>query len=197
MPESDARKKPPARLGKRVIGVLRTIAVSAAAICSGTIAALFGPAVEQRELKPGDVAPDFSLPGSDGRTYRLRDLAGSVVVLAWFPKAFTGGCTAECRSLSASGEDLRRLPVRYFAASVDSAHANARFAESLGIDYPILSDPTKEVARAYGVLRSSGYAARWTFYIGADGRVLDVDTGVRARSHGPDVVEKLKVLCSR
>jgi peroxiredoxin Q/BCP len=43
------------------------------------------------ELKAGDVAPDFSLPGSDGRTYRLRDLAGHVVVVAWFPKAFTGG----------------------------------------------------------------------------------------------------------
>ena len=43
------------------------------------------------ELKPGDPAPDFSLPGSDGRTYRLRDLAGGTVVIAWFPKAFTGG----------------------------------------------------------------------------------------------------------
>jgi peroxiredoxin Q/BCP len=43
------------------------------------------------DLKAGDVAPDFSLPGSDGRTYRLRDLAGHIVVVAWFPKAFTGG----------------------------------------------------------------------------------------------------------
>jgi peroxiredoxin Q/BCP len=43
------------------------------------------------DLKPGDPAPDFSLPGSDGRTYRLRDLSGHIVVVAWFPKAFTGG----------------------------------------------------------------------------------------------------------
>ena len=68
---------------------------------------------------------------------------------------------------------------------------NAKFAASLGLAYPILSDPTKEVARAYGVLGPSGYASRWTFYIGADGRILDIDTKVSAASHGSDVVAKL------
>ena len=86
---------------------------------------------------------------------------------------------------------MRRLGVRYFAASVDSADVNARFADSLGLSYPILSDATKEVARAYGVLAPSGYASRWTFYIGADGRILDIDTKVSAASHGRDVVAKL------
>ena len=82
----------------------------------------------------------------------------------------------------------------YFAASVDSAETNRRFAESLGLSYPILSDATKEVARAYGVLSASGYASRWTFYIGADGRILDIDTKVSAASHGRDVVAKLTEL---
>lgn len=173
---------------------LRTVAVSAMAVCSGVMSTLFGPAVEQRVLKVGDVAPDFVLPGSDGRTYHLRDLAGSIVVLAWFPKAFTGGCTIECRSLGASVEALRELAVRYFAISVDTARVNGQFAESLGIGYPILSDATKDVAQAYGVLRASGYPVRWTFYIGADGRILEIDTRVRVGSHGVDVVEKLKGL---
>jgi len=53
--------------------------------------------------------------------------------------------------------------VRYFAASVDSVDTNTRFAQSLGVDYPILSDPGKQVARAYGVLWAGGYASRWTF----------------------------------
>jgi peroxiredoxin Q/BCP len=172
------------------------IVASVMAICLGVFTAVFRPAVERRRLKPGDLAPDFSLPGSDGQVYRLGDLAGSIVVLAWFPKAFTGGCTVECRSLGMSGEDFRRMRVRYFAASVDSAAANARFAESLGIDYPILSDPTREVARAYGVLGATGFPDRWTFYIGADGRILDIDTSVHTRSHGADVVEKLKALSS-
>ena len=91
---------------------------------------------------------------------------------------------------------MRRLDVSYFAASVDSAGVNARFAESLGLSYPILSDATKEVARAYGVLAPSGYASRWTCYIGADGRILDIDKQVNAASHGRDVVAKLTDLTS-
>jgi peroxiredoxin Q/BCP len=91
---------------------------------------------------------------------------------------------------------LRHLDVSYFAASVDSAETNRRFAESLGLVFPILSDPTKEVARAYGVLGSSGFASRWTFYIGADGRILDIDTKVSAASHGRDIVAKLTQLTS-
>jgi peroxiredoxin Q/BCP len=89
---------------------------------------------------------------------------------------------------------LRRFNVEYFAASVDSPETNARFARSLGIDYPILSDPTKEVARAYGVLGASGYASRWTFYIGADGRLLAIDKKVSAASHGRDIVARLTEL---
>jgi peroxiredoxin Q/BCP len=86
------------------------------------------------------------------------------------------------------------LKVRYFAASVDSVETNAKFARSLGITYPILSDPTKDVARAYGVLSPGGFASRWTFYIGADGRILDIDRKVSAASHGAAVVDRLKQL---
>jgi peroxiredoxin Q/BCP len=83
-----------------------------------------------------------------------------------------------------------------FAVSVDSVETNAKFAQSLGIDYPILSDPTKEVARAYGVLAPSGFASRWTFYIGADGRILDIDKKVSASTHGDDIAAKLADLTS-
>ena len=89
---------------------------------------------------------------------------------------------------------LRRFDVRYFGISVDSPQTNARFARWLNLDYPILSDPSKDVARAYGVLSASGYASRWTFYIGADGRVLDVDRHVQAGSHGRDLASKLSEL---
>ena len=84
--------------------------------------------------------------------------------------------------------------MRYFAASVDSPEANARFAASLGVGYPILSDATKEVARAYRVLAPSGFASRWTFYIGADGRILDIDRKVIPASHGREVVARLNQL---
>jgi len=83
-----------------------------------------------------------------------------------------------------------------FAISVDSAEKNAKFAESLGIDYPILSDPTKEVAKAYGVRGFTGWPSRWTCYIGADGRILDIDKKVSASTHGDDIAVKLADLTS-
>jgi peroxiredoxin Q/BCP len=62
------------------------------------------------------------------------------------------------------------------------------------VEFPILSDPTKTVARAYGVLAPSGFASRWTFYIGVDGRILAIDRNVSAASHGKDIVQKLTEL---
>ncbi len=143
-------------------------------------------------LKPGDLAPDFELQGSDGRWYRLRDFRSiDTVVIAWFPKAFTANCTKECASIGSSRGVLRGFKTQYFGASVDSPETNRRFAESLGVDYPILSDPEKSVARAYGVLGVSGFPARWTFFIGRDGRILDVDRDVSPTSHGNDVARRL------
>lgn len=82
----------------------------------------------------------------------------------------------------------------YFTASVDDAETNKKFAESLEADYPILSDPDKKVAAAYGVLAPAGYAMRWTFYIGADGRILDIDQKVSPKTAGEDVVKRLDAL---
>jgi peroxiredoxin Q/BCP len=85
--------------------------------------------------------------------------------------------------------------VAYFGASVDALETNKQFAESLGLDYPLLSDPEKTVARAYGVVFGERTtAARWTFYIGKDGRILYIDKKVTAAAHGKDVVERLKAL---
>jgi peroxiredoxin Q/BCP len=84
--------------------------------------------------------------------------------------------------------------VKYFAASVDSEETNARFARSLGVTYPILSDPGKDVARAYGVLNVAGFPSRWTFFIGRDGRIVEIDKQVHAATHGRDVVAKLTAL---
>ena len=175
--------------------MLRTILTTASAIAEGItnkVAGTYGaPAVI---LQPGDCAPDFALTGTDGRTHRLSAMAGQTVVVAWFPKAFTGGCTAECKSLKKNGDVLRRYGVQYFAASIDQPEVNAEFAASLDLDYPVLSDPSRETARAWGVLDTTGFAQRWTFVIGPDGRLLGVDRQVSSGSHGSDLDRMLKAL---
>jgi len=148
------------------------------------------------EPQVGDPAPDFTMPGSDGKTYNLADFKDKqAVVIAWFPKIFTGGCTAECKSMKEDGAALRKLDAAYFTASVDPIDQVTKFAQSLGLDYPILADETGEVAQAYGVVHGSRTVPeRWTFYIGADGKILAIDKSVNTRSHGADIAQKLAEL---
>lgn len=156
---------------------------------------LIGSTAGAAELKSGDPAPDFSMQGSDGKTHTLADYKGKqAVVIAWFPKAFTGGCTAECKSMRENGEAIRKFDVAYFTASCDTPEEDKKFAESLGLDYPILADPTKKNAEAFGVLGPKGNAVRWTFYIDKDGKIVDIDKTVKTKSHGEDIAAKLKQL---
>lgn len=147
------------------------------------------------DLNIGDPAPDFTLAASDGRTYSLADFKGrQPVVIAWFPKAFTSGCTVECKSLAAHGPLLRKQGAAYFMASVDPLDDNTGFAAREHADFPILSDPEKETARAYGVLNWRGSANRWTFYIDRDGRIADIDKEVRPATSAEDIVARLEAL---
>jgi len=167
------------------------------------------------ELKVGDTAPDFSLQASDGKTYKLSDFKGKkAVVVAWFPKAFTQGCTIECKSLAENGDKIRMYDVAYFMASVDSVEDNTKFAKATSVtlqgrgggpstvvekkeaDFPMLADPTKEVATKYGVLMPNppGFANRWTFYIDKDGKISYIEKMVKPATSAEDMVAKLAEL---
>ncbi len=158
-----------------------------------------GVAAHAAELSVGDTAPDFKLTASDGKTYHLADFKGKkAVVVAWFPRAFTQGCTIECKSLAASGDKIRKYEVAYFMASVDPVEGekgNKAFAESEKADFPMLSDPTKEVAAAYGVLNPErGVASRWTFYIDKNGAIAAIDKAVKPPTSAEDMLAKLSEL---
>ena len=75
--------------------------------------------------------------------------------------------------------------------SVDTLEENTKFSQMHEADYPILANPTKDVANAYGVLSPAGFARRWTFYIGPDGKILHIDKTVAPATSGPDMVKKL------
>ena len=158
-----------------------------------------GGVARAAELKVGDPAPDFALGGSDGKTYKLSDFKGKqAVVLAWFPAAFTQGCTIECRSLAVNGDKIRQYEVAYFMASVDPIEGekgNKAFAESEKADFPLLGDPTTETAKAYGVLHPDrGYALRWTFYIDKDGKLAAIDKEVKPATSAEDMLARLDAL---
>lgn len=160
-------------------------------------------------LKVGDPAPNFKLQATDGKTYQLSDFKGKkAVVIAWFPKAFTQGCTIECKSLAENGDRIKKFDVAYFMASVDPLEDNIRFAKATTVDvigtgqkvdkkeadFPMLSDPTKETAKAYGVLSDRGFANRWTFYIDKNGRIAYIDKAVKPATSAEDMIAKLDEL---
>ena len=147
------------------------------------------------ELKVGNMAPDFTLQASNGKTYTVSDFRNKqAIVLAWFPKAYTRGCTLECKSLAEHGDMIKRYDVAYFMISVDPLDENMGFAEQQHADFPLLSDPTKKTADAYGVLGMMGMANRWTFYIGKDGTIQAIDKNVRPATSAEDMAAKLHEL---
>jgi len=144
------------------------------------------------ELKVGDAAPDFSLPATDGKTYKLSDFKNKeTVVLAWFPKAYTSGCTIECKSLAKNGHLIRKYRASYFMVSTDPLETNKSFGAEQGADFPLLSDPTKATANAYGVLGVFGVPNRYTYYIGLDGKIVAIDKGINPATSAEDMATTL------
>lgn len=144
-------------------------------------------------LEVGDKAPAFSLQASDGKTYALSDFEGKqAVAIAWYPKAFTKGCTIECKSLAENGHLIREYDVAYFMASTDGVEDNTKFAEEQKADFPLLSDPTGEVAEAYDVkMPVLNMAKRVTVYIGKDGKVLKIDRDIKPATSAQDMAATL------
>jgi len=170
---------------------LLLVSAMSIALAGGVAAQNAAPTVE---LKVGDTAPEFSLPGTDGKTHKLSAYKGKTVVVAWYPAAFTGGCTAECKQFTQSAPAIQAFDVAYFMASVDTPEKNADFAKQEQANFPLLSDPQKTAAQAYGVLNARGVANRWTYYIGADGKILYIDKKVNTATAGTDLAAKLAEL---
>src|SRR6185436_14825335 len=156
--------------------------------------------VQAADLQVGDPAPDFTLKASDGKTYKLSDFKGKqAVVIAWYPKAFTTGCTIECKSMAEKGDLIKKYDVAFFMASVDTVEQAKAFGDEHKADFPLLADPDKKIADAYGTLRDYGgqigiVSQRWTFYIGKDGKILAIDKTVHPATSAEDVAAKLAEL---
>ena len=140
-------------------------------------------------LKAGDPAPDFSLSDHDGNTVRLSDLAGERVILYFYPKAFTPGCTTQACDFRDRHDALAAAGYRLLGVSPDPPDRLARFRDEHGLPFPLLSDPDHETAAAYGawgIKKNYGKAyeglIRSTFVI-SDGNIDKAWRNVRAKGH--------------
>jgi thioredoxin-dependent peroxiredoxin len=120
------------------------------------------------KLNPGDTAPDFELPGTGGRNYRLSDYRGQKVILAFYPGDFTTVCTNQFCSYRDQGERLAGLGAAVLGISPQSVASHERFTEEKRLNVPLLADEDKEVARAYGVL-AGPMVRRAIFIVDEDG----------------------------
>ncbi|HVT02330.1 MAG TPA: thioredoxin-dependent thiol peroxidase [Thermoanaerobaculia bacterium] len=153
------------------------------------------------EPKVNDPAPQFRLPSTEGKTISLADFRGKNVVLYFYPKDDTPGCTAEACSFRDSQSQLAGEEAVVLGVSTDSLDSHASFRGKHNLNFPLLSDETADVAKMYGVWkeknmygRRSWGVARTTFLIGADGRVKKIYKKVKTDTHGGDVVADLKAL---
>jgi peroxiredoxin Q/BCP len=146
-------------------------------------------------LKPGDKAPAFSGPSWDGSTVKLSDFAGKRhVVLFFYVRDNTSGCTREARALRDAAGALEKRSAALVGVSTDSVESHKRFATNNEISFPLLADTDGKVSEAYGVMRDTGRASRATFLIGKDGSLLHVWPKVSITGHVEDVLAKLDEL---
>lgn len=134
----------------------------------------------------GSVAPDFEGQTQDGASLRLSALRGQPVVLYFYPKADTPGCTIESKAFRDAHPEFQSHHVAIVGVSVDDVAAQHAFAQKYSLPFPLVADVGKEVARQYGVLSPSGRARRVTFYIDSQGKIVRV---VEDSSPSPHVSE--------
>ena len=141
-------------------------------------------------LEPGDIAPDFTLPDQDGKSVTLSGLRGKNVVLYFYPKADTPGCTTQACGVRDHRPDYEAANAVVLGVSPDSQKALAKFAEKFGLPFTLLGDEQHEVAEQYGVwVEKSMYGKKYmgmersTFVIGPDGAVTHVFRKVKPAEH--------------
>jgi peroxiredoxin Q/BCP len=141
-------------------------------------------------LEPGDRAPDFTLPDQHGNPVKLSELKGQTVVLYFYPKADTPGCTTQACSVRDHRSDYETAGAVVLGVSPDPVKPIAKFDEKYGLGFPLLSDEDHAVAEAYGVwVEKSMYGRKYmgnertTFVIGPDGKISEVFRSVKPAQH--------------
>ena len=143
-------------------------------------------------IEPGAQAPDFQGTTQNGEPIALSTYRGRPVVLYFYPKANTTGCTLEARGFAEHYPELQQAGAEVIGVSVDSVTAQKSFSEKCHLPFPLVADHDKTIARQYGVLGLLGVAKRVTFLVDADGRVAERVDGMMPGPHVQRAVERLR-----
>lgn len=160
--------------------------------------AVFGvSAAQAATLELGQAAPDFELPDQDGKTRKLADWRGTWLVLYFYPKNDTPGCTTEACNFRDDWLILQELGAAVVGVSVDTSAAHAAFAQKYKLPFPLLADAQGEVAARYGALSDwwlFKFAKRQTFIIDPQGRIARIYRSVDSDKHSAEIVAGLRQL---
>ena len=149
-----------------------------------------------RVVESGSIAPDFSLDGSDGKKHSLKEFAGRYLVLYFYPRDDTPGCTIEARGFNSRLAELRGMGAEVVGVSSDSYGSHCKFSSKYGLGFLLLSDPSHKVIREYGAYGSRGIfgmgTLRKTYIIDKKGKVIKAYPKVSPAGHEDEIIGFLK-----
>ncbi len=196
--KTKATKKPTSARGtKKTVTKKSTTPTKAKA----TKAVQSGPGPSTRQLKIGQKAPAFALPNQDGKIMRLSDFKGKKVVLYFYPKDDTPGCTKESCAFRDGLEEIHASGAVVLGISADSVDSHKKFVKKFNLNFPLLSDEKKTVVQAYGVWKEKSLYGRkfmgierTTFIIDEQGKLDDIFSKVKVDGHLEEVLAELDVM---
>jgi peroxiredoxin Q/BCP len=144
------------------------------------------------ELHEGDQAPAFTMKSNDGKNYSLADYKGKWVVLYFYPKDDTPGCTKEACSFRDNISKYEKLGIKVFGVSIDDTDSLDKFSEKFHLNFPLLADTDKKVSQAYGAFNNGKYSDRFTFLIKPDQTVGHIFKKVNVESHADEVLTAIE-----
>ena len=151
------------------------------------------------DLSVGGMAPDFSVPDAEGTVHALSGYRGKRVLLYFYPKDDTPGCTKQACAIRDALPDFKKLGVTVLGLSVDAPKKHAKFAEKYGLPFTLLSDENKEVVGKYGVWAKKKFMGReymgtlrTSFLIGPDGKIERIYENVKPEAHAEEVLADMR-----
>ena len=150
-------------------------------------------------MEVNDKSPDFSTTDENGKEVALKDFRGKTVVLYFYPKADTPGCTKQACGFRDSYKDIQNTGVVLLGISADTSESQKKFQNKFNLPFPLLADPDKNIANVFGVVKEKNMygkkvkgIARTTFVIGPDGKIKHIFNNVKAEGHADEVLNYLK-----